>query len=299
MVLITFQKLKLLESTVKSVPSETPKRRDIICNRFEASLSKWQKEEIENDKKHVLIDVDIGLRFKRHQFSINDKAQFSELLKVCENSLETIENQFSKVFLPKKSHCCGKSLTLKKPTSGLLHNGSKCRVFTFQGVKESQIFTATCQECFSKYTCFYEEELFDETKIRRFFKPNNYFATTADTVFSVDLLEHITNMTLICSSEFRNTAETLNRTLFQKDNLQRNALSDIFFAFNLAQKLPMCPLVVKQNKDRNTLVDYFCSQAAPLLRKVCSDPYLKHICTFDPSCKNRAAVIDGNEKNTR
>ena len=73
---------------------------------------------------------------------------------------------------------------------------------------------------------------------------------------------------------------------------------DAFFSFNIAQKLPECPLVVRRYKNRCLDVEYFCQQAMPLLKRVMSDNYMSHECQ-DIGCSAKVVVIDGNAKNRR
>ena len=300
MVRITLNKKNLFQSVVKNVPENTPKRREIVMDRYEDCLANWHVNKEKEIKKEVIIEVDIGQRFHNQQFNIQDKSQFTAMVKVCDEASETIESLYSIVLLPKKNICCDKPLQLKNSNNRRLLDGSECRVFSFEGVKKTKFFTSTCVECSSKFTAFYEDEKIDNTFVRRYYKPTLLCGTTTETAFSVKLLEHITDMTLLCSSEFRNTLDTLNRTLFSENPLKsRQCFEDAFFAFHIAQKLPNCPLVVKRDNKNMVLVDFFCSQAIPILRKVLSDPYIAHICSSDPSCKERACVIDGNEKNTR
>ena len=54
----------------------------------------------------------------------------------------------------------------------------------------------------------------------------------------------------------------------------------------------------RTNRGKHLDVEHLCSQAVPILRKVCSDNYKQHVCK-EIGCEHRAVVIDGNEKNRR
>ena len=50
----------------------------------------------------------------------------------------------------------------------------------------------------------------DKTLIRRFYPPDETFACTSDSIFTVDLLEQMTSLIVNCAAEFTNLSQSYN-----------------------------------------------------------------------------------------
>ena len=136
----------------------------------------------------------------------------------------------------------------------------------------------------------------DDQIVRKYYKPEEYFGTTTETIFEVNLLNLISSMLFHCTAEFHNIAYTLNETMFNEGTkIEYHLIEDIFFTFQIAKILPEFPMTVKR-QSRRLNVEHFCAQAIPFIRKIASDNYIAHKCKEDKGCELRLVVADGNEK---
>ena len=153
MVVFKLPTLFLLHYLVTSVPVNTPRRKQIISERFlELTLT---DELMKNSTRETLVtvEVDIGSRFKGHGFDIGNVEHWKPIEKMLmKQKIQELQTSYGPVFVPKKKVCCGKSLNLKIDKSVA---GKKCRLITMSGMKSALVFKGTCQEVLCKRaSCF-------------------------------------------------------------------------------------------------------------------------------------------------
>ena len=76
--------------------------------------------------------------------------------------------------------------------------------------------------------------------LRKFYKPDEYFGCTSDTVFEMKLVLQVIGFVTLCNTEFTNFCKVYNDS--NDENLRRSTLVDAFFCANIAMKIPDCPL---------------------------------------------------------
>ena len=76
--------------------------------------------------------------------------------------------------------------------------------------------------------------------LRKFYKPDEYFGCTTDSVFEMKLVHQVIGFVTLCNAEFRNFCQVYNDS--NDENLGYHALIDVFFCANIAMKIPDCPL---------------------------------------------------------
>ena len=291
----------LFSSIVRDVPIDVPRRISIIQERFHENTKYLT---IEQCSKMTDIEIDIGLEFNNKFFFIENTKMLTELDKLCCRNDKFLLNSYGKILLPKVKRCHDEQVSLSIGNGRQASDGVTCLIYSMEGIYSSKFFTGKCKNkrCKKQFTPFYEEDIIDNVILRKYYKPDGkYFGTTRESVFEIKLLEHITDLVFLCSAEFVNISETLNNQLFKGENqMSRNILENNFFMYHIAQILPMFPMTVRRYESNRMInVEHFCSQAYPLIKRLASDNYVRHVCNEDKGCGLRIAVIDGNEKAKR
>ena len=295
MVRIYYESLKVLQAIVATTPEKVPVQNDVIVNKFKKLVT-----DLERNDALFSVEVDIGSKYFKTNFSIDNPEHLKgmkTIFEIQQEQLQVENNSCIPIFIPQVLECHG-SVILSSNRS------SSAKLYTFKGIYEAKIYVGQCKNCKKKFFPFYEEEQVDGVVTRKFYKPKKYFGATKESIFETKLLHHFTSLSMNGVVEFNNMEYIYNYSLNEDTSedgqkIKRQNLEQAFFAYHIAQKLPELSLVVERRENRTLDVEKLCSQAYPMMRKVCSDNYLKHECTSDIGCKEKVAIIDGNCKNRR
>ena len=301
MVRLYHECLKVLQAVVTGTPERVPNQNDAIREKYKKFV-----KDLENRDDLFSVEVHIGDTFSKQKFLIDNDDHLNsmkQLFSMQQKNLEIDISAFCPTFLPKVRECHGHSTKFPGTRSNA---GISGKLYTSKGIFDCKLYIAHCQvrTCKKKFFPFYEEDEEEGVITRKFYKPENYFGVTRETVFDTKLLEHFTSITMHGVVEFRNLEYIYNETLSKNESGEGSSLTyriidQNYFAYQIAQKLPNLPLVVQRDNTRNIDIEYLCSQAYPVMKTICSDNYLKHECLSDLGCKEKVAVIDGNAKNRR
>ena len=300
MVVIRHTFLTILCHLILLTPVETPNKIEILQQRFNVLTA---KDRFDDEELAAMqwIEFNIGLQWNRKVFEIRSRQQVRCFDKAIRGQkFKEIEMKYGPCLLPKVQECCGKFIKLysKKRTE------TKETLYELGGTKNVIMYLGSCQSntCSRRFSYSYEEETLENNiVIRKFYKIDKnekVFAMNRVSAFSIQFLEHVTKSITFNGADFGNTAKVYNKVsdLVATTELGRNSLEDAFLCYKITLTLPELPLVLHRMGGGHIDVEKLCYQAAPLMRKVTIDGYLKHECTRDKGCQLKVVIGDGNQK---
>lgn len=225
---IKYNELGTLCYAVKHIPDRTPKRWELI------STLVSEVKDCKNESPSMILkekdDAQVKV-FGGTPSSCRDAvsilcSSYSEVLDFSESKCrDLLSTHFEKtaikpiIMVPSIDRCCGELITIRNRPSFPL-------VYTTHGTSIAALFTGECRKgCGKKFNYSFYRSSSNKTF---FFNHvgKEYFHITSQTVFSIDLLEDITNNISLSATSFQSRAEVYNENFRELDAKNLKSFSD-------------------------------------------------------------------------
>lgn len=267
---------------MKSVPSRTPNRLDVILEFTSTILS--------DSAKTCQRFIEIDVKYERDRF---------ELSRACLDAVkcfiplinETVyKYDGSKlcptVALPTIITCCGKNIKI-------LARHATMKLYDIDQVRDLHSYHGKCMKCKSSYYHGYKESFGEQ---RSFDYINcNFLMFTSGIAFSKSFMKYIDSMICIGSTSFEAAAKVYNHATDTESPLNCDRLEAAWFMHRILHYVQKFPEWPRKSNTREFDVEKLCQMVYSHIKDEVNTKWIGHVCD-EIGCKQRAIVIDGNEK---
>ena len=266
---------------MKSIPNRTPNRSELILEYARTII----KEEQPNQK---IVDVPIDCQFERFQLTI-------DCLDVVKFFLPVLTERVSKydgtdlcptILLPTTHLCCGKWIKI-------LGRHAVMTIYDIDRVNELRSYHGKCATCKTRYHHGYRVLGNGE----RHFNPSwEVLMFTSGMAFTKRFLKYMDSLICVGGTSFERAANVYNHnTEGMQAPLNDDRLEAAWYVFRTLQYINVFPVWPRKSKSKELDIEELCRITYPRIKELVDSKWLEHICD-NVGCKNRVAVIDGNEK---
>ena len=283
----TLQELIIVGEVLKSVPSRTPNRIDVVLEYVRDLLA-----DVENNHgNQKLIDVEINYcEIERFQLTLECIAAIQCFIPVMDAMVISRSDGTSLAptfALPSKVWCCGKTIKI-------LSRHANLKLYDVGQVRELKSYHGKCQRCKTSYYHGFSET----SDGKRFFNVDNcnFLMFTSGLAFSKSFLKFVDGLICIGGTTFEAAANVYNHTVDHNHNevLNSDRLEAAWYLYRTLDYIT--EFSVWPRKPNHELdVEALCKMVYPQIKEMINKKWINHICE-EKGCQKRAIVIDGNEK---
>ena len=277
----TIQELVVIGEIMKSIPNRTPNRSELILEYARMII----QEEQPNEK---LIEVPIDCQIERFELTIDCLDVVKCFLPVLSEKVSRIDGAdlCPIVLLPTTNLCCGKLVKIL----------GRHAVMTIYDIDRVNILRSYHGKCSSCKTSYYHGYSVDDNGERRFQRNWEVLMFTSGMAFSKRFLKYMDSMICVGGTSFERATNVYNHnTEGIQAPLNDERLEAAWYVYRTLQYVNVFPIWPRKPKSKELDIEELCRITYPTIKEQIDSKWLEHICD-DIGCKNRVAVIDGNEK---
>ena len=274
MVFVNLTKLMKFVELISKTPSEVTKRKTRLIEAY------GKIEADTTDKVSIKMKADLE-RFKEVDLDEEENERKCKILEALievytASNISLPQKRITKTYLVPSitnclnSSCCGKSLTVCRPS----RTENSVSVFTVDGAYEGEVYRKVCQAC----TTIYYYNYFDKTDtdgqlIRTYFDgcsstESPFFSITNETFYEKKLLDSLTEEIVTSYTQFINWCTVYNRLKTKGSSrlMNRACVTPAWFLYQIWRRIRLSFPVVR-DKSRNLDVEKICAHLYPSLRE--------------------------------
>lgn len=284
----TLQELVVVGEVLKCIPIRTPNRIDVILEYVHTILA-----DVSHNADYNLIDVEIN-QCEMDRFQITKECldsikcflpQLNEQLKVYHFDGEPI---MPTIALPTTMSCCGKKIKI-------LGRHATMKLYDISQVRTLLSYHGKCITCKTSYYHGYSER----SDGGRCFNSNvdcDFLMFTSGMAFSTEYLRHVDGMICIGATTFEAVAGIYNHTVNKAEHLlNSDRIEAAWYVFRMLEYITDFLVWPRKSPSHELDVEAMAKMVYPLIKEKVNKKWIDHVCE-EPGCKERAIIIDGNEK---
>ena len=281
----SLQELVVLGEVLKSVPARTPNRSEVIFQFANAVLS-----DVGGTSDQNLVDVDINCGFPRFQMSPACLDAVRCFIPVISETVSRIDGSSicPTIALPTTITCCDRHIKI-------LGRHATMKLFDTDQVRDLHSYHGKCMKCKTSFYHGYKESPIGE---RTFFNDanNKFVMFNSELAYSKPFLRYVDGMICIGATSFEATANVYNYATENTESpLNSDRLEAAWFIHRILNHVTHFSVWPRKSSSRELDVENLCKMVYPDIKEKVNAKWIDHICD-EIGCKNRAIVIDGNEK---